>query len=358
MTNSSSDTADIQKDPAANYSISGNFVELLNALNISLAVTSYQSELLYLLGRNLKGGLMVNQQHFKKATGLHYQDGTLYMATLGGIHRMQNVLRPDELMDGQFTDCFIPRTTHLTGDLNAHDIGLSKDNSLLFVNTRYNCIAQVSNVHAFKPVWLPDFISTLAAEDRCHLNGMAMQDGQPRYVTAVSKSDTIDGWRDRRADGGVVIDVETNEIICEGLSMPHSPRIYQDKLWVLNSGTGELGWIDFSVPDIAQRFRALAFCPGFVRGLSFHENFAFVGLSKPRYERFEGLALDQTLKAKDAEPWCGVQVINLTTGQCEQWFRIDGTIDELYDVEVIPGTFCPRSYGFLTKDILGLITVE
>ncbi len=165
-------------------------------------------------------------------------------------------------------------------------------------------------------------------EDRCHLNGMVMQDGKPRYVTAVNKSDTIDGWRDRRADGGVVIDVERDEIVCEGLSMPHSPRLNQEKLWVLNSGTGEPGWIDITQQDARQWFQPLAICPGFVRGLAFYENFAFVGLSKPRYERFEGFALDQKLKDADSAPWCGVQVIDLNAGICVQWFRIDSDIAE------------------------------
>ncbi|MEM6463245.1 MAG: TIGR03032 family protein [Pseudomonadota bacterium] len=356
-------TKDAQSDsekpvePAAKYSISGGFVSLLAQLKLSLAVTSYQSGRLYLLGHNPKGGLMVNEQYFHKAMGLHYRGDTLYMATLANIYRMENVLRAEEVMDAQFTDCFVPRTTHLTGVLDAHDVGVKNDDRILFVNTRYNCIAEVSDVHAFKPWWKPEFISAIVAEDRCHLNGMAMQDGMPRFVTAVSKSDTIDGWRDRRADGGIVIDVEKNEIVCEGLSMPHSPRLYQGKLWLLNSGTGELGWVDLSKADPGGRFTPVIFCPGFVRGLAFYGKYAFVGLSKPRYERFEGLELDSRLKKADSEPWCGVQVIDLSSASCVQWFRIDGKIGELYDVEVLPGIVCARSYGFLKNDVLGLITV-
>ena len=345
-------------EPIAKYSVSGGFVSMLHQLNISVALTSYQSGRLYLLGRNPKGGLMVNEQFFQKAMGLHYDGRTLFMATLAHIYRMENILRADQVMDEQFTDCFVPRTAHLTGMLDAHDVGVGKDGEALFINTRYNCIAAVSGTHSFKPVWKPEFISAVVSEDRCHLNGMAMQNGAPKYVTAVSKSDTIDGWRDRRFDGGIIIDVEKNEIVCEGLSMPHSPRMYQGKLWVLNSGTGELGWVDLSKKDLKKRFTPFCFCPGFVRGLAFRDKYAFVGLSKPRYERFEGLALDQKLKDADSEPWCGVQVIDLNTGTCVDWFRIDGQIGELYDVETVPGMICPRSYGFLTNDVLGIITVD
>ena len=345
-------------DASPKYSISEGFVGLLAKFNIAIAVTSYQSGRLYLLGRNPKGGLMVNEQYFQKAMGLHYLDGTLYMATLANIYRMENILRADQVMDGQFTDCFVPRTAHLTGILDAHDVGVTKKDEILFVNTRYNCIAEVSNAHSFKVHWKPDFISSVVSEDRCHLNGLAMQDGAAKYVTAVSKSDTIDGWRDRRSGGGIIIDVEENEIVCEGLSMPHSPRMYNGKLWVLNSGAGELGWVDLSKKDLSQRFQPVVFCPGFVRGLAFHDKYAFVGLSKPRYERFEGLTLDERLSKADSEPWCGVQVIDLNSGSCVQWFRIDGKIGELYDVEVLPSLICPRSYGFLTNDVLGIITVE
>lgn len=138
--------------------------------------------------------------------------------------------------------------------------------------------------------------------------------------------------------------------------MPHSPRMYRDRLWVLNSGTGELGWIDPEADTGKGAFNALAFCPGFVRGLAFHGNYAFVGLSKPRYERFEGLALDDKLQATDSEPWCGIQVIDLGSGTCVQWFRIDGAITELYDVGVVPGVACGMSLGFATDEILSFIT--
>jgi uncharacterized protein (TIGR03032 family) len=215
-------------------------------------------------------------------------------------------------------------------------------------------------------VWKPSFISALVDEDRCHLNGLAMEDGRPRYVTAVSRSNTIDGWRDRRADGGIVIDVDSNEIICEGLSMPHSPRLHRGELWVLNAGTGELGVV--KMPEATEgkkgngksrmgTFEPRVFCPGFLRGLTFHGNFAFVGLSKPRYKRFEGLALDQRLIDADSEPWCGVQIIDLASGTCADWFRIDGRIGELYDLEIIEGHACPMAVPPYSDEAASLITL-
>src|SRR5262249_32693222 len=187
--------------------------------------------------------------------------------------------------------------------------------------------------YSFTALWKPPFISRLAPEDRCHLNGLAMADGEAAYVTAVSSSDVAAGWRDRRERGGCVIDVEGAAIIAADLSMPHSPRVYRERLWVLNSGTGELGWVDRT----RGRFEPIAFCPGFLRGMALHGDYAVVGLSQSRRERtFAGLALDQRLKEKDAEARCGLWVVDLRSGTVAHWLQLDGVVIELYDVAVLP----------------------
>ncbi len=300
---------------------------------------------------------MVDERFHRKAMGISFPDkDTLLLATLFQIIKFKNVLEGDQQINNVFDTCYVPREIYVTGELDSHDIGQLKDGRIIFVNTLYNCLSTTSDRHSFTPLWKPPFVSKIVKEDRCHLNGLAMEDGVPRYVTAVSKSDTIDGWRDRRFDGGIIIDVATGEIVIGGLSMPHSPRVYRDKLWVLNSGTGELGWIERAEKAKDAKFHSVAFCPGFVRGLSFHDKYAFVGLSKPRYERFEGLALDKKLADADSEPWCGVQVIDLDTGACVHWFRIDGPVAELYDLCVAPDVMRPMSLSFATNEVLGLIT--
>ena len=227
------------------YSISPGFPALLGSRRIALAISSYQSGKFYLLGQNVDGGLMVHERFFRKAMGICVPDkDTILLATLFQIMKFRNVLEPDQQINNVFDACYVPRQIFVTGEVDTHDVGMLKDGRIVFVNTLYNCLATTSEWHSFTPIWKPAFISKIIKEDRCHLNGLAVEDGVPRYVTAVSKSDTIDGWRDRRADGGIVIDVQTGEIVIGGLSMPHSPRIYRDKLWLLNSGTGEIGWIE------------------------------------------------------------------------------------------------------------------
>lgn len=341
---------------AVKYSCSPGLGAFLASLNASIAVSSYQSGKFYLIGAKANGGLNIHERFFQKAMGIHAGSGTIILATLFQIIRFENALKGGQTINNTFDACFVPRLCHVTGALDAHDVGLMADGSIIFVNTRFNCLAKPSTAHSFTPVWKPSFISKIIDEDRCHLNGLAMENGRPRYVTVASRSDTIDGWRDRRTDGGIVMDVEENTIVCEGLSMPHSPRMWNGKLWVLNSGSGELGWVEPGDSNGKGRFHPLIFCPGFVRGLGFHGKYAFVGLSKPRYERFEGLALDQRLKDADSEPWCGVQIIDLMTGRCVQWFRIDGAIGELYDVAVVAGCKQPMALGFASDDILSFIT--
>jgi uncharacterized protein (TIGR03032 family) len=250
---------------------------------------------------------------------------------------------------------YAPHAAWTTGDLDAHDVGWGADGRPMFVNTLFGCIATVSDGHSFRPLWRPPFVSRLAAEDRCHLNGMAMDGGRPRYATAVSRSDVADGWRDRRRDGGVVIDVESGEIVCQGLSMPHSPRLHDGRLWLLNSGTGEFGHVDIA----SGRFEPLALCPGYARGLAFVGGHALVGLSLARENRtFSGLALDDALASRDVEPRCGIAVFDLATGDMRHWLRIEGVVRELYDVAVLPGARRPAAIGFKTDEVNRVISIE
>ncbi|NQY32210.1 MAG: TIGR03032 family protein [Coraliomargarita sp.] len=343
------------------YSFSDGLLRRLSAINSSLAFTSYQSGLLYMLGASPKGGAQLHQSAMPKPMGL-FSNGrnALLMSSDAQLIRFENVLNEGQRINQLYDACFMPRVQYVTGQLDAHDVGFCDDGELVFVNTRYNCLSTVSERFSFKSIWKPPFISEIVDEDRCHLNGLAMRDGEPAFVTAVSRSNTIDGWRDRRVDGGVVVDVGRNEIVCEGLSMPHSPRWYDGRLWVLNSGTGELGFVGLGGGGLEERegFNPVAFCPGFLRGLAIREGYAFVGLSRPRYKRFEGLALDKKLQDADSAPWCGVQVIELSSGTCVDWFRIDGEVAELYDLELIDGVRCPMTVSPSSPDAATLITFE
>ena len=335
-------------------SCSANFSGWLQQQQISLAFTSYQSGRVYMVGAEQSGKLSFHERIFQRAMGIVGNQKRIYMGGLYQIWRFENVLQPGQVANKMFDACYVPRNAQFTGEVDIHELGIKKNGQIIFVNTKFNCLATPSLTHSFKVLWKPEFISKIVPEDRCHLNGLAMVEGEAKYVTAVCKSDTIDGWRERRDNGGIIIDIQTNEIVCEGLSMPHSPRWVNGKLWVLNSGTGYLGTVDFETKSFVPH----TFCPGFLRGLAIHGDYAIVGLSKPRYERFEGLELDQNLADKDSEAWCGVQIINLNNGNVEHWIRLDGPVTELFDLTILPNVRCPMALGQQSKENLSMITYE
>ena len=232
---------------------------------------------------------------------------------------------------------------------------LGPDGSPIFCATLFNCLGTVSPSHSFRPVWKPPFISRLAAEDRCHLNGLAGENGAPRFVTMVSRSDVVDGWRDRRTGGGLVMDVASGEVVATGLSMPHSPRLANGRLYLLDSGTGRFGAIDLA----SGAFEEIAFCPGFARGLSIVGDYALIGLSMPRENKtFSGLPLDSALTDRDTQPRCGLIVVDLRTGDAVHWVRIEGVVTEIYDVAMIPGVRRPMAIGTRTDEIRRMISLE
>lgn len=340
--------------PRLEISASRQFTSWIREQASSLAFTTYQAGKVFLLGLDTDGKMSVFERTFERSMGLWGDASTLYLSTLYQIWRFENALQSGQLHQG-YDALYVPQVGYTTGDVDVHDIAVDHSGRLLFVNTLFSCLATVSITHSFKPLWKPPFISKLAAEDRCHLNGLALRDGQPHYVTCVSRSDVADGWRDRRQHGGCIIDMPSNELVLSGLSMPHSPRWYRDRLWVLNSGTGEFGTVDLD----AGKFNPVTFCPGYLRGLAFCGDFAIVGLSKPRENKtFQGLALDDNLASKDAAPRCGLVVIDLRTGDAVHSIRIEGIVEELYDVVVLPQIRRPMAIGFKTDEIRRVITMD
>jgi len=160
------------------YSLSGGLLARLASLGASLAFTSYQSGFLYMLGIGPSGGAQLHQSEMPKPMGLASNDrGQLVLATGSLIIRFENILDPGQRINQVYDACFMPRTQHVTGQLDAHDVGVLTNGDIIFVNTKYNCLATLSQRHSFKPLWKPHFITDIVDEDRCHLNGLAMRDG-------------------------------------------------------------------------------------------------------------------------------------------------------------------------------------
>ena len=333
---------------------SPGLADWLREQRLSLAFTTYQAGKLFLVGlQQDTEKLSVFERTFNRSMGLWATPQTLHLGTLYQVWRFDNSLEGAQTHDG-YDRLYVPRVAYTTGDLDAHDIAVDDQGRILFANTLFNCVGAVSATHSFVPVWHPAFVSALVPEDRCHLNGIALRDGRLRYATCVSRADTREGWREHRSGGGVVIDVDNGEIVAAGLSMPHSPRWHADQLWLHDSGTGHFGYVDLA----KGRFEPVAFCPGYLRGLSFHRGFAVMGLSLPRGDStFSGLPLDENLRARKYEAQCALHVLDLASGKLVHWLRIDGVVRELYDVAVLPGVTRPMAIGLKSDEIHRIISV-
>ena len=346
------------------------FAHWLKLHDTSLAFSTYRANRLMFVGRTDSGQLKLHERLFDRPMGLFVQDDlqqgrrgqSLWMAGRSQVWRLDNLLEPDQLHEGG-DRLYVPAACFTTGEVNAHEIVLTPDehgtSQPLFVNTAFSCLARLQPGVSFAPTWQPSFISQLTPDDRCHLNGLAVVDGVPTWATACGSSDTPAGWRDHRAGGGVVLHIPTNRIVATGLSMPHSPRWHQGKLWLLNSGTGELGWIDTRRQE-SERFVPLSFVPGFVRGLAFVGDganaCAVVGLSKLRSPQFTGLPLEQRLNDMGLPGGCcGLRVIDMATGTVLHTLDLPEPIDELFDVVALPGVRQPRALGLQGEDIHCLV---
>ena len=288
-----------------------NLPALFDLLQISLVVSTYQAGKVIVV-RNDGGVLNTHFRTFTKPMGIAADRARLTIGGTNTVWDYRNMPAVAAKLEpvGKHDACYIPRRVHVTGDIDIHEMAHDGDGELWIVNTRFCCLCTLDAEHSFHPRWRPPFVSALAPEDRCHLNGLGMVEGKPKYVTALGETDTPGGWRANKASGGIVMDIETNEILLRGLSMPHSPRWYQGKLWFLESGQGSLALADLQ----RGTWQTVAHVPGFTRGLDFYGPLAFIGLSQVRETAvFSGIPLVEQIK----ERTCGVWWCTLRAGR--QW---------------------------------------
>ncbi len=329
-----------------------NLPEILDQLGVSLMVTTYQAGRLVIL-RAENGVLNTHFRCFDKPMGLAISGNRLAVGAATSVWEFHNLpavcqrLGSQSVAEAGGTEgvkananphdaCFLPRTTHWTGDVQIHEmawVGGGHEAELWFVNTRFSCLCRRSDTFSFEPVWRPSFVTKYIPGDCCHLNGIGLRDGEPRYLTALGETNEIAGWRENKTSGGIVIDRSQNEVICRGLSMPHSPRWYRDRLWLLESGTGGFGYLDASTG----RYENVASLPGFTRGLAFTGPLAWIGLSQVRESAvFGGIPIAQ--RTMD-ERVCGVWVVNIETGQTVGFVKFEDAVQELFAVEVVPARY-------------------
>ena len=327
---------------AFNFTQSETFAPLLRRLGASLLVTTYQANKVLAVREQL-GGLSILVRSFERPMGLAANGRRIALGTRDQLWTFRNV--PDIAARvepaGTHDACFVPRASHVTGDIAVHELawGGEDGQELWVVNTRFSCLCTLHPDYSFVPRWRPPFITALAAEDRCHLNGMAMVGGAPKYVTALGETDSARGWRADKPHGGCLMELPSGRFLARGLSMPHSPRWHAGSLLVLESGTGRLLQIDPS-RGVSQ---CVADLPGFARGLALCGNHAFVGLSKIRAtSAMDGVPLAE----RRDELKCGVAVVDLAAGRVCALLDFQTAVEEIFDVQLLGGLRFPEILGF------------
>lgn len=316
--------------------------------NISVFLTGYKSNLVFCLGAADKAKPSLFYSRFPHPLALNRSpSGDVWVGCNNQIYRLcevdskYNGSDDGRGGDGDFTSVHVIRQDHFVGKHDVHHIYSDTDPSNpLFLSTSFSSLCHLDTTNPgtnVNVIWKPPFISEVRAEDRCHLNGVCYSEsGDILYATSLSESDIHDGWRSHREAGGVLIDVQKNEVILRGLSMPHNPTMYKGQLWLIDSGTGRLGTVDTTTTPAT--FKPRVFIPGFARGLQFVGNYALVGSSLDRHcNRFTGLKLGEMLTSKKTEPVCGMFVVDLLENKIVYRFQIKGNVHEIYDVLIVPG---------------------
>lgn len=318
------------------FNISKDFAGWLKEAGGSLVFTARRLGKVFTVGLNDNDDVAFFERSYPDPAGLSVQNQTLIMADKFRIWRFENAITPNTQHPFEgFDAVYVSEMMYRTGNQDTHEIGVLKNGMIAFASTRMNCVGGCAVSHAIVPLWKPSFIPEIVYEDRCHLNGLAMDDGAVKYVTALSQTNSFEGWRDVRADGGVLIDVSTGEIILDDLSMPHSPRLHKGALWLVNSGAGEIGTVD----RVNNIFTARAHIPGFARGLQFVGDTAITTTSKLRESKsFQDLPLEKKLKDAGQNDECGLFVFDTLSGDILHSITVENdTIEEIYDVAFVPG---------------------
>jgi len=317
--------------------------EILYNAGCTLAISTYQAGKVIFISAVSKDKLIQLARTFDSAMGLAAEENTLAVACKNEVVLLKNA---PELAPGYppkpntYDALFFPRAVYNTGQLALHDMHWDKQ-GLLAVNTLFSCLARVDENFSFTPFWQPDFISSLEPEDRCHLNGMAYTGEQVEYVTALSNTDSYQGWRRNKLNGGLLIHVPSGKTILSGLAMPHSPRLYNNKLYLLISAEGLL----VEVNKETGKYREVISLGGFARGMAFNGKYLFIGVSRLRHHTgiFSDLPIAQT-------SFAGVVIVDLEKENIAGTIKYQTSVEEIYDVKILPGMHRPGIIGHTGKN--------
>lgn len=315
-------------DREVRFEHSANLASLLDSINASVIVSTYQAGKLVVVGSHQER-VTQSFHNFDRPMGVAIHNDSMAVASRDRVWFLSSApeIAPEMPPRGTFDACYLTRRAQLTGEVQAHEIGWA-DDELWIVNTAFSCLCTLDDRYNFVPRWKPRFISQLAPEDRCHLNGMAIENGQLKYVSAMSETDVKGGWRPNKVTSGCLIDVASEETVARGLAMPHSPRVHNGAVYLLDSGRGELVTVDVETGS----WDTVARLPGYTRGLDFVGDYAVIGLSKIREtSTFGGVPIAE----KRDELRCGFAVVDLRSGRTVSRYEFQSGVDEIFAITAV-----------------------
>jgi uncharacterized protein (TIGR03032 family) len=319
----------------------------------SIAFTTAPTGRVVFVGLEANGAVSLFERPFDGATALWARGDTLLAATAFQIWRFDNALADGEVADG-YDRLYVPQAAYTTGDIGAGDLALARNGAIVFVSRLFNCLAVASEAFSFAPLWRPDFISDLVPEDRCHVSGMTLVDGAPRVVTVGARVDIAAGWQAEAVGGGAVIDVRTDAVVADGLSLPAAPRFHRDRLWLLDTATGWFGFVD----PRSRRFERLTFCPGLPRALDMVGDYAVCAVAPDATLAGAGLLpVAETLDRHAIPARCAVLIVDTVSGQVAEWLQVDGGADDVAGLALLPGVRRPAAIGLDGADIHRVLSI-
>lgn len=324
---------DLVSPPQLKLSYPAEIADLLFKLNCTLVISTYKASKLIFISSN-GNKLLQLPKHLKRPMGIHFKNDKMVVATFNEVLvfvNSQKLVKNYPNNPEKYDALFMPRSLYYTGDIDIHDIYLGED-GILAVNTLFSCIVKIDENYSFTPIWKPPFITELFPNDRCHLNGMCLENGKPAYVSLLGLYNEKEGWRKTIMNGGLVIDIRNNNILLDNLPMPHSPRIYDGELYVLLSATGQLMKYNFQSKE-----KVLIELPGFARGMTECRDYLFIGLSKIR----ETNTVFKNLAVADKSTNAGVVIVYKPTLTIIGQILYEDTVEEIYDVQVLPNITKP-----------------
>lgn len=311
--------------------------ELLNKLNCSIALSTYQAGKVVLISPHPDNEKLITlPRTFKKPMGMAVKDDKMVITVRDEVIVFQNSKALAEHYPNKqntYDSLWLPRMTYYTGLVDMHDVAFG-DDGIYGVNTSFSCICKIDGNYNFTPVWKPPYIKEVAPGDLCHLNGMVVLNGKPKYVTALGITTTPQGWKENIVNGGVLMDVEKNEIVLNHLSMPHSPKMYNNELYLLMSASGE--FIKVNLEE--KTYTTLKKFDGFCRGLSFYKDFAFIGFSKLR----KNSSTFAKLSFSDKANFSGIKIIHMPTNAEVGEIIYETSVDEIYEVLILEDMIRPN----------------